>query len=420
MVIPNEKVFSKFKLTLKNEQKLYKKINVKLGIAKYKEEYLIVYGEIIPIHQNITNRIKIILNLDPFFIIDAIIPKSKFNTFINNFPNELLILGKFKINFENQLRYFQKLESRRKEDIGYFCEQYELYFEFREDLNGYGDGFNFSYVIEDIVWETKNVKDLNDAIAKFFNINPNENFIHHMKWFLPKYLVKIDDIKIKENILSVKNKFTNPKLPSKIFINIICERDNQVFFRESMPINDNNKFILAKAPSKVIVTITSKDELIDKIEKELDISDEQIEMSHLNFIRNIKLRKILARDIIEANKSYSAGAWKSTIVMCGSILESILISELNKRKNKVKIIYNTLYKKILTNLNDLTLNQMIEIAIRLKFLNQDILSIAHPLRKFRNYIHPLRELDKDSIEPNESLAAISLNLVNMITKELSK
>lgn len=116
------------------------------------------------------------------------------------------------------------------------------------------------------------------------------------------------------------------------------------------------------------------------------------------FMRDVQLRQIVERDYIElSTKLLPAEAWKSAVVISGSILESILFDQLtssaemqkralaspNAPKNSGSVLP----------IEDWKLFAMIAVATNLKVLPEArAKTVDQVLRDFRNFVHPKKEI----------------------------
>lgn len=112
------------------------------------------------------------------------------------------------------------------------------------------------------------------------------------------------------------------------------------------------------------------------------------------FVANPDLRGIIERDYAELQLTLFPGhAWKSTVVMAGSILEAILYDRLCDPKWITKA--NVSAKKGNGNLPGARwdLETFIDVAVEIGLLPKDPADTIHQvLRKYRNFIHPRVEI----------------------------
>ena len=113
------------------------------------------------------------------------------------------------------------------------------------------------------------------------------------------------------------------------------------------------------------------------------------------FIQNSDLKNLIERDYRELSLIlFPSGAWKSTVVMAGSILEAILHDCLTADaaiKSKALAAKNA-PKKDLTK-GEWRLDDLIQVAVELKLLPSDRAdAIDTVLRDYRNFVHPMKEV----------------------------
>ncbi|MDA2733684.1 hypothetical protein PDQ75_00805 [Bacillus cereus group sp. Bc015] len=112
------------------------------------------------------------------------------------------------------------------------------------------------------------------------------------------------------------------------------------------------------------------------------------------FINDPKLKAIIERDYQDLEtKLIPDRAWKSAVVLAGSILEAILYDVfLNPNYHSSATGSRRAPRKSLTN-GEWTLDELIQVAKDIGILpTAHINNIDQSLRHFRNYIHPKREL----------------------------
>jgi hypothetical protein len=114
------------------------------------------------------------------------------------------------------------------------------------------------------------------------------------------------------------------------------------------------------------------------------------------FIQNDDLRNIIERDYRELSLILlPSGAWKSTVVMAGSILEAMLHDCLTTDaaiKSKALAAQSAPKKKDLAK-GEWSLHDLIQVAVELKLLPSDRAdAIDTVLRDYRNFVHPMKEV----------------------------
>jgi hypothetical protein len=95
-------------------------------------------------------------------------------------------------------------------------------------------------------------------------------------------------------------------------------------------------------------------------------------------------------------KVFPDGAWKSVVVLAGSILEAILFDRLADPKWNAAAFASTVVPKYKGNkkaMDDWKLETLIDIAVDIKLLPKDPATTIHQvLRDYRNFVHPKKEI----------------------------
>jgi hypothetical protein len=143
---------------------------------------------------------------------------------------------------------------------------------------------------------------------------------------------------------------------------------------------------------------------------------------------NKQIKQILRRDISELNAARSQGyekTPKTCMVLCGAIAEAMLLSALKRRKKAAFEVASTLVSKPSTDLEKWDLYEMVQVATRLSppLLPADAETGANQLRKWRNLVHPgreLRDFKSMRIKPSTARARSSVAFLQFVADELQK
>jgi hypothetical protein len=167
----------------------------------------------------------------------------------------------------------------------------------------------------------------------------------------------------------------------------------------------------------------SKDELgvLPQIVGQINLNKE------LDFVGNGNLRAMIERDCKEVNAATKAGAAKSVIVLCGSIVEALLYDLLKTNEVEARQFADNLAskgmlpKKPPKELNQWTAEPMILVSHEMypKKVTEDACKFANVLRDYRNLIHPGKE-DREKITFDQNIASIAISVVNLIISGLEK
>ena len=124
-----------------------------------------------------------------------------------------------------------------------------------------------------------------------------------------------------------------------------------------------------------------------------------------------QVKPIITARINEMKLCFEIKAYLSSVIICGSLLEGILLGvasnfpkEFNssnsapKKDGKVLGFYNW------------TLSQFIDVAFSIGILHEDVKEFSHVLRDFRNYIHPYQQMST-GFYPDEHTAKICMQVL---------
>jgi len=130
---------------------------------------------------------------------------------------------------------------------------------------------------------------------------------------------------------------------------------------------------------------------------------------------------ILEQRLGEINKCLNSKAALATIFLCGSTLEGILLGvALNNTKefNMATSSPKDKNGKVLQ-FHDWTLNNLIDVAKEIGFLNEDVKKFSHALRDFRNYIHPYEQASQQ-FNPDEHTAKLCWQVLKVAIFQIAK
>lgn len=119
--------------------------------------------------------------------------------------------------------------------------------------------------------------------------------------------------------------------------------------------------------------------------------------TNLQTTKNIQIRELFDLDLHEIEKCYKSGAYKACLVLCGSLLEALILdwlSEIDK--------HNYFEDTDITNLENL-INKL-RSAER---LSQHEAHMAHDIRKKRNLIHPKNYIANTPLEKSVCEAVLN-------------
>lgn len=146
------------------------------------------------------------------------------------------------------------------------------------------------------------------------------------------------------------------------------------------------------------------------------VADQQ---SNLSFVEDARLRKILEEDWEQANHAWEAGWWKVCAVLCGGILEGLLLYALNREEIIATAEFQRLNQRRKEDITAWNLIDLVDLASELRILNPGTIHAIRALKEFRNLIHPGR-LMREGTEVGNEEANIALSAVSICISELMR
>lgn len=125
-----------------------------------------------------------------------------------------------------------------------------------------------------------------------------------------------------------------------------------------------------------------------------------------------KIVPIIESRLAEVDRTLGAGAYLSSVVMCGSILEAVLLGKAKQepaRFNGSKKAPKTTAGEV-KRFGEWKLADLIDVASDLDILKPDVHKFGHFLRDFRNYIHPDQQM-KSGFMPDEHTAEMCVQVL---------
>lgn len=132
--------------------------------------------------------------------------------------------------------------------------------------------------------------------------------------------------------------------------------------------------------------------------------------------------EILDKRVIEISKNIESKASLSAIIMCGSVLEGLLLGIATSRSKDFNQCICSPKSKVdgkVLQFNDWTLSNFIDAAYELRLIGLDVKKYSHSLRDFRNYIHPYQQMNS-RFDPDIDTAKISWQVLKAAVSDLTK
>lgn len=133
------------------------------------------------------------------------------------------------------------------------------------------------------------------------------------------------------------------------------------------------------------------------------------------------VRPIVRDRLAEAGKAMGAGAHLSVVILCGSVLEAVLLGAAQKepsRFNKASSSPKDKRSGAVKRLHEWHLAEFIDVASEVGLLKPDVKKFSHGLRDFRNYIHPYQQL-QSGFAPDEHTAKVCLQVLKAALASVS-
>ena len=132
------------------------------------------------------------------------------------------------------------------------------------------------------------------------------------------------------------------------------------------------------------------------------------------FIEGLDLRQIVERDYIELQKAYVAGCWKSVLLLSGGLIEAVLLDLLSLKQEDINGCES---KPNEDDIKKWGLDSLIRVSVELKLVSDGVEKLSHPIREYRNLIHPGKEL-REKLRFGQEEAKIAVEVVNILHRDL--
>ncbi len=141
-------------------------------------------------------------------------------------------------------------------------------------------------------------------------------------------------------------------------------------------------------------------------------------IKRLDSIKDENFKNIIKRDIKECVITLITKQYKASTILCGSIIEAILVNNLHSKgvlDYDIGIIVNQ--KSKTKKIKDMDLNELLEVAIAEKEIKPEEYHLSSYLRHYRNIIHPSCEIRKN-YDINEDSAELMWKILLKLICEL--
>ncbi len=129
-----------------------------------------------------------------------------------------------------------------------------------------------------------------------------------------------------------------------------------------------------------------------------------------DYINDKKIRDVCISDFNELEDCIRLNLYKSSLILIGSLVESLLYYE---------IVNSNEYKKLLPNFEkrnekSLTLDKLLNDAHRIKIISDEMFYSLKNIQSYRNYIHPNVYVKKEAMPNNINIHSCYYSLNNLI------
>ena len=142
-----------------------------------------------------------------------------------------------------------------------------------------------------------------------------------------------------------------------------------------------------------------------------DVADED----RFHFVADVALRDIVARDYEEAELVYAAGAWKATAILCGAVIEGVLIDAVCNGQASAKPQRSR--DSLGQDPARWKLARLVTVASELGIIRATTGSLSDTVRAFRNLVHPARQI-REGLDVSKELANVARSAVEYLLAEL--
>lgn len=155
--------------------------------------------------------------------------------------------------------------------------------------------------------------------------------------------------------------------------------------------------------------------VIGAIEAEMETEEGSVtESKSFPFIHDPKTREIVERDYVESQRAFVSQCWKSTIILAGGMIEATLTDLLITNAAKATSAKSAPKKPDITKWD---LADLIDVAVELSLVPPAVSKLSHPIREYRNLVHPGNELRTGLVFGREE-ARIAIDVLGILHREL--
>lgn len=283
----------------------------------------------------------------------------------------------------------------------------------------------------------RNYKEAEILFKKAYDLNPDETIYQNnlkrvLEYFEAALAFKEEDIQVKKHLLALRERrdFSGNIDVERINLPDIWEVSKE--FAKTALIKLKNKKYIIDRNDKIFVNPELESSL-ESVSSEVEKQDELIKLSNsmnlsslneigydddliisVGKVNSPELRIMLKRDLKEAAIANLCKSFKISMVICGSIIETILYD---------KITSSGIFKYKMENGKNISVNRMdldnlLFIARNENMIDEQLYFLAHAIRGFRNLIHPSVEQRKKATKVTEHNARIVWDITKKLLLEI--
>lgn len=221
------------------------------------------------------------------------------------------------------------------------------------------------------------------------------------------------------SVLDTKMMYIDTKALAPL-INELIEVSKE--FPDLLPAFNPNEYTIPMAEGRVsyqLVAIKTHTAMVVgrlKIAIEEPTNAPVTETRQFGFITDLNLRAIIERDYSEIQRAYIALCWKSVIILCGGVIEAILTDLLKSNGTAAKVAKSAPKNSDITRWD---LSNLIDVAVELSLVSAGVEKLSHPIREYRNLVHPGNEL-RSKLRFDAEEAKIAVEVLNIVHRDLSR
>jgi hypothetical protein len=114
-------------------------------------------------------------------------------------------------------------------------------------------------------------------------------------------------------------------------------------------------------------------------------------------------------------RAYISSCWKSVLILSGGAIEAILLDLLQANQAQALAASKAPGKPDLTRWD---LADLINVAVELKLVSDGVEKLSHPVREYRNLVHPGVEV-RTGLKFGEQEAKIALEVLHLLHRDLT-